>query len=120
MKHEVRKRLREMIGKTVAITQAEAARITDKDKATVNRWVKGEVGSVPDIEALYLLCEATGFSADYILGLSDIKRRYIEDLDKYDLVLCIKSVSEFSQHRDVILRAGKSIRVGCSDGKGGE
>lgn len=116
MKKKLRKRIKEAVD--VAGTQAEVARITGKDRAQVNRWIKGKKNEVPDVEALYLLCEATGFSSDYILGLSDMKTRYIEDLDEYDLVLCIKSVNEFTQHRDVILRAGKSIRVGCSDGKG--
>ncbi len=101
-------RLDEII--SVLGNKSKLARLIGANPSDVTRWTSGE--RVPTTKIIYRICRLTGISSDYLLGLSNIKATHIEDVEEYDLVLCIKSVDQFSQHRDVLLRAGKSIRVG--------
>lgn len=114
------KTLAERLSEVVNVlgSKSALARLIGASPSDVSRWTAGGE-RVPTTKMIYRICQATGISSDYLLGLSNIKATHLEDVEKYDLVLCIKSVNEFTQHRDVLLRAGKSIRVGCSNGKGG-
>ena len=68
-KNTVAARLKELRG---AISQAEMAR---RVGIAQQGWARYETGKVaPGAEALHQICEASGVSADWILGLSDTKK----------------------------------------------
>lgn len=68
-KNTVAARLKELRG---PISQAEMARQVGIAQQGWARYESGKV--VPGAEALHQICESSGVSADWILGLSDTKK----------------------------------------------
>ena len=51
------------------ITQEHFAEVVDVDQTTVSRWITR--AQTPSVDMLVRICDATGMTADYLLGLED-------------------------------------------------
>jgi len=107
MNQTFRSRLAEIV--EVFGTQAEFSRVIGVDRSTVSRWLAGT--AVPDMQKIITICESTGVSSDYMLGLTDRKVIDTKDIDEYDLVVCIKNITSYIEARNTFVRARKQLRL---------
>ena len=105
------KRLREVAD--LLGSQSELAKIVDKDRATVNRWIHGRAD--PNVDSLVAIARATGISVDYLLGLSEMRLIKESHAERYDLVVAIKNVGKMTQDRHVFIHGNKIIAVEADD-----
>jgi transcriptional regulator with XRE-family HTH domain len=94
-------------------SQSTLAKVVDKDRSTVNRWIHGT--AEPNLGSLIAISQATGLSVDYLLGLSEMRMVKKADVEQYDLVLAIKNVAHMTQNRHVFIRGTKIITVEAGD-----
>lgn len=94
-------------------SQSELAKIVDKDRATVNRWIHDRAW--PNIDSLIAIARATGISVDYLLGVSEMRLIKKTHAERYDLVIAIKNVAQMTQDRHAFIHGNKIITVEADD-----
>lgn len=91
------KRLREL-RKSKSLSQEEVAYALSVAPGTVSRYESEKM--VPTEEVIYRTCKYFKVSADYILGLSDVKRVNKDMLSNYEEVL--KKAKKYEVLKDTI------------------
>ena len=81
LRKTIAKRLREL-RESRSMTQEQVSFKIDVSATTVSRYEDKEKDSVPDVLSLYRYCKSFNVSADYLLGLSELRNpveEYVKD-----------------------------------------
>ena len=80
------------------LTQIELAKKLDITRSSVSYYEKNAV--YPSIEMLIKICQYFNVSADYLLGLSDIKEFQISHLNDEQVEIILNVIRQFEQIND--------------------